>query len=210
MAGVTGTIVALAGCSTLDGLEGEEVDESDGPLPEGEQAGEDSEVGGGSPREEVDTYLTENNARGWNGEITDRTGQSTTTVAVGAGPEGLVFDPPAFHIDTGTTVIWEWTGEGGGHNVVSSENSDITSIGEEEIIEQGGATVEDTLEDEGVALYHCEPHREQGMIGAIIVGTIEPDNGGATGNETEDGQTGENQTEDGQAGENQTENGQTY
>jgi len=206
MTGVAGTVVALAGCSTLDGLEGGEVDESDGPLPEGEQAGTDSEVGGGSPREEVDTYLTENDAREWDGEIVDRTGQRSATVAVGAGEEGLAFAPQAFHIDTGTTVIWEWTGEGGGHNVVSSENSDITSIGEEERLEQAGATVEDTFEDEGVALYHCEPHREQGMVGAIIVGTIEPDNGGATGNETEDGQT----TEDGEAGENQTGDGQPY
>lgn len=209
MAGVTGAVVALAGCSRFDGLEGEEVDESDGPQPEGEQAGTDSIVGGGIPREEVHTYLSENDARGWDGEIVDRRGQSTVTVAVGAGAEGLAFDPPALHIDTGTTVIWEWTGEGGGHNVVTSENSDITAIGEEDIIQQGGATVEDILEDEGVVLYHCEPHREQGMIGAIIVGTIEPEESETVGNETEDGQTGENRTEDSPTTENQTEDGQT-
>jgi halocyanin-like protein len=208
MVGATGAVVALAGCG---GAEDDGDGESGDTLSEDqEESGEiESEVGGGMPREEVDTYLTQNDARGYEGEIVDRTGQSSATITVGTGDDGLAFDPPAVHIDTGTTVIWEWTGEGGGHNIVSSENSDITSIGEEDIIEQGGATVEDIFEDEGVALYHCEPHREQGMVGAIIVGTIEPGNDGATGNETEDGQGGENQTDDGQTTENQTEDSQT-
>ena len=39
----------------------------------------------------------------------DYTGQESVTVAVGAGENGVLFDPPAILVDPGTTVTWEWT-----------------------------------------------------------------------------------------------------
>jgi len=52
----------------------------------------------------------------------DYTGQDEVTVAVGA-VDGLKFGPAAILIDPGTTVVWEWTGEGGAHNVVADDET---------------------------------------------------------------------------------------
>ncbi|TVT94158.1 plastocyanin/azurin family copper-binding protein, partial [Haloferax volcanii] len=57
---------------------------------------------------------------GIDGGYEDLRGQSEVTIEVGAEGNGgaLAFSPAGVWIDTGTTVTWEWTGEGGGHNVV--------------------------------------------------------------------------------------------
>jgi len=52
----------------------------------------------------------------------DRTDESTVTVAVGA-DDGFAFEPAAICVTTGTTVVWEWTGEGGRHNVVERDGA---------------------------------------------------------------------------------------
>ncbi|WP_459862429.1 plastocyanin/azurin family copper-binding protein, partial [Haloplanus litoreus] len=54
-------------------------------------------------------------------EVADATGQDEVTITVGAQGNGgaFAFGPPAVQIDPGTTVVWEWNGEGGQHNVVA-------------------------------------------------------------------------------------------
>ncbi|VTT86069.1 Halocyanin [Halorubrum sp. DM2] len=114
----------------------------------------------------------------------DLRGQSEVTVSVGAGENGLLFDPPAILVDPGTTVIWEWTGQGGGHNVV--EENDVFSSGEP--VPDEGTTFEYTFEDAGegdVFRYACSPHQAVGMKGAVAVGAVDDDliggNGGGSG-----------------------------
>jgi halocyanin-like protein len=100
----------------------------------------------------------------------DYRGQTEVTVTVGAGENGLLFDPPAILVDPGTTVTWEWSGEGGTHNVVA-ENEAYES----ELVGEEGHTFEHTFETEDVFRYFCEPHRAVGMKGAVAVGDIDDD-----------------------------------
>lgn len=113
-------------------------------------------------------------------ETEDLTGEDEVTVDVGAGDDGYQFDPPAIRIDQDATVVWEWTGEGGGHNVVhvpedeeELEIEDATGadepVFESEITDEEGFTFEHQFEDTGTYLYVCEPHRQQGMKGAVVV-----------------------------------------
>ena len=102
----------------------------------------------------------------------DRRGQSEVTVEVGAEGNGgyFAFSPAAIRVDPGTTVIWEWTGEGAGHNVVSEEGTDYSY--ESDLISEAGSTFEHTFEREGISKYYCLPHRAQGMKGAVVVGDV--------------------------------------
>lgn len=93
----------------------------------------------------------------------DRTDQETVTVAVGAN-SGLDFAPPAVRITPGTTVVWEWTGQGGQHNVVEE-----TGVFESDYHLEEGATFEYTFEEAGIYRYYCTPHRGSGMLGAVDV-----------------------------------------
>lgn len=112
----------------------------------------------------------------------DLRGEEEVTVAVGAGDEGLAYDPAAIWIDPGTTVVFEWTGEGGGHNVALEEGSD--EFGFDDIIADPGVHYEYTAseeaaeENDGIILYNCAPHEGQGMKGGIAIGddvpTIDP------------------------------------
>lgn len=101
----------------------------------------------------------------------DRTGEETVEVIVGSGDNGVLFDPPAIQVDPGTTVVWEWTGEGGSHNV-------ITEAGEaeldSELVDDAGHSYdfEFTADHEGVTTYKCEPHVTVGMKGAVAVGDV--------------------------------------
>ncbi|MUW14433.1 halocyanin domain-containing protein, partial [Halorubrum sp. CBA1125] len=88
--------------------------------------------------------------------------------AVGAGDVGFAFDPAAIRVDAGTTVVWEWTGEGGAHNVVSAEGSNSQFDSGQQVEEQGH-TFEQTFDSAGIELYYCTPHRANGMLGAIEV-----------------------------------------
>lgn len=113
------------------------------------------------------------------GSYTDARGQDEVTIEVGAG-DGLAFDPTKVWVDPGTTVIWEWTGNGGKHNVDSVEGpaefqSDITS-------EEGHTfSVDLTEENTGVIHYQCQPHAKVGMHAGIAVGDDVPtvETGGA-------------------------------
>jgi serine/threonine-protein kinase len=146
---------ALAGCSGNGGGNGNG------------NGGNGNGNGGSSPQERADSFLTEGEANLYEGEFTDQTGSSEITISVGAGDRGFSFDPPAVRVDTGTTVVWEWTGQGGGHNVSSREASDFEF--ESEIVDEEGHTFEQTFDEAGVAAYVCVPHQTQGMYGAVIV-----------------------------------------
>jgi len=150
--GVTAMAGALAGCSTET--------QNDG----GDGGGDGGDGGGGEVPSEVDDYLSDANL--YDGSIADMTGESNPTVMVGAGDQGYAFDPPAIRVSTGTTVTWEWTGSGGGHNVV--HDGDEFSSGDE-YISEAGHTYEYTFEETDNYLYYCVPHESLGMLGAVVV-----------------------------------------
>lgn len=93
----------------------------------------------------------------------DRTGQEEVAVAVGAG-NGFAFNPAPVRIDAGTTVVWEWTGRGGGHNVVAVDESFESALTAE-----AGHTFTHTFSESGTVEYVCTPHQTQGMRGVIVV-----------------------------------------
>jgi halocyanin-like protein len=192
-----GTVsVALAGCAgdsdeTNSQNQTNGADDEGGAMEDDEAAGDDTagngedgaggNGGAGEVPDEVDSYLSE--ADQYDGSLEDMTGEDEVTVDVGAGSDGLAFDPAAIQVDSGTTVTWEWTGEGGAHNVVDEEGEFESELQEEE-----GATFEHTFEEEGNYLYYCNPHRTQGMLGAVVVGGG-GGNGGAGENGGDDGGT---------------------
>ncbi|PSQ37147.1 halocyanin domain-containing protein [Halobacteriales archaeon SW_10_66_29] len=101
---------------------------------------------------------------GFEGGAAPRRGQEEVGVDVGAGDDGFLFDPVAIHVDAGTTVVWEWTGNGA-HNVVSEADEF-----ESELTGEEGFTFEYTFEEAGIHRYYCNPHKGQGMKGAVVVG----------------------------------------
>jgi halocyanin-like protein len=106
----------------------------------------------------------------YDGTVADRTGQDTVTVQVGTQANGgaFGFGPPAVQVDPGTTVVWEWTGEGSVHNINAMEGADFTS----ETTDEAGFTFEHTFESEGVVKYQCDPHASLGMKGVVVAGAL--------------------------------------
>ena len=115
--------------------------------------------GGGGSDEYGDWF---SNVDNYDGEV-DRTGESRVAVAVGA-DDGFAFEPAAIRVDAGTTVVWEWTGEGGRHNVVERGGAFESAYHED-----AGATFDHSFDDPGLFPYYCEPHREMGMKGGVRV-----------------------------------------
>jgi halocyanin-like protein len=113
----------------------------------------------------VDEYLSD--VGNYDGTVADTTGQDEAAVDVGAEGNGggFAFGPPAVRVDTGTTVVWSWTGEGGLHNVLAED--DTFDSGEP--VSGSDATFEYTFSEAGTYLYFCEPHKSLGMKGAIVV-----------------------------------------
>ena len=168
-AGLTGAAAALAGCGGIladgRGVPGK----SDRIEDDGDGNGN-----GGAPSgvpAEVHQYLTDNEANGYEDELVDMTGQDSITIEVGAGGQGFSFAPAAVNIDPGTEVVWEWTGNGGSHNVVAREQSPV-SFSSGDAVAEAGTTFTHTFEQEGNHFYHCEPHTGIGMHGAVVVGEV--------------------------------------
>jgi halocyanin-like protein len=121
---------------------------------------------------------------GVDGGYQDMRGSSEVTVEVGADGNGgaLAFAPAGIWVDPGTTVVWEWTGEGGGHNVVAEEGPAALDSGA--AVAEAGTTYEHTFSEEetGITKYYCSPHQALGMLGAVAVGsdipTVEVGGGG--------------------------------
>jgi len=100
----------------------------------------------------------------------DYSGEDEVEVQVGTGDTGVEFEPPAIQVDPETTVVWEWTGEGGSHNVVEEDE-----VFESELADEAGHTFEHTFEadDDGeVFRYVCTPHEANNMFGAVAVGDV--------------------------------------
>ena len=97
----------------------------------------------------------------------DRRGLATVTVGVGTpGNMGAFgFGPAAVAVSPGATVVWEWTGRGGGHNVVAEDGS-FTSGG---LVDAAGHTFAHRFDRPGPHRYVCEPHRAMGMRAAVLV-----------------------------------------
>ncbi len=109
----------------------------------------------------------------FDGTVVDATGQDTATVQVGTQANGgaFGFGPPAIHVDNGATVQFEWTGEGGGHNVVSKPDGPLDSGS---AVSNAGVNYEHTFEEDGIYTYVCVPHESLGMKGAVVVGSDYP------------------------------------
>jgi halocyanin-like protein len=108
-------------------------------------------------------------------------GGSTKTVEVGAG-SGTSFAPEEVTIAPGDTVVWEWTGEGGAHNVVAEDGAFDSGSTEE----GSGITFEHTFQETGEFPYYCEPHEAVGMVGTVVVQEGGASSGGGGGEEQVD------------------------
>jgi len=164
--GVAAATGVLAGCSTEtrgDGGDGGAATDAD-TATNAATATSGGGGGSGSVPSEVSEYLSDTS--NFDGSAEDHTGESEVTVMVGAeGNNGnYAFAPAAIRVDTGTTVVWEWTGQGQVHNVVH-EDGDFES----EQVSEEGHTFEYTFEESGNYLYQCTPHQALGMLGAVIV-----------------------------------------
>ena len=119
------------------------------------------------------------------GSYTDARGQDSVTISVGAGDQGLAFDPTLVWVDEGTTITWEWTGAGGDHNVQTVEDGGPASLDSGSPVGEEGATYEyeTSSEDAGITHYHCVPHTAVGMHAGLAVGgdiaTVEVGGGGS-------------------------------
>jgi halocyanin-like protein len=96
----------------------------------------------------------------------DRTGRDEVRIAVGtAGNDGnFAYDPAAVEVSTGTTVLCEWTGEGGQHNVLERDGEFESAL-----VAEAGHTFQHEFRQPGTFLYLCVPHKSIGMHGAVRV-----------------------------------------
>ena len=119
------------------------------------------------------------------GSYQDARGQDSVTVSVGAGENGLAFDPTQLWVDPGTTITFEWTGNGGAHNVQTVEGGGPASLDSGDPVGEEGYTYEYevTEDDAGITHYHCVPHTAVGMHAGLAVGgdvaTVEAGGGAA-------------------------------
>ncbi|EMA46078.1 halocyanin domain-containing protein [Halococcus saccharolyticus] len=135
-------------------------------------AGADSD-GGGANASATGASDTPRSFDGWlsntgNYEgVVDRTGNDVVSVKVGVEGNGgpYAFDPPAIHVDPGTTVIWEWVTDTGPHDVVDTngqyQSEKVATAGHQFAMKFGG---------DGLSKYECVSHSDRGMRGAVIVG----------------------------------------
>lgn len=93
-------------------------------------------------------------------DLTDR-----DSITIGVGTEGgFAYTPAAVLVDAGTEVVWEWTGEGGFHDV-AEESGAFNS----EETDEAGFEFTQQLDESGQYLYVCTPHEAMGMKGAVVV-----------------------------------------
>ncbi|RLM84059.1 halocyanin domain-containing protein [Halobellus sp. Atlit-38R] len=124
---------------------------------------DDADADGSGSAPAFEGYLS--NASNYDG-IVDETGNSEVAIAVGAEANGgnWGYGPAAVRVSTGTTVVWEWSGRGGPHDVVAEDGSFSS-----EQMNGSGHTYTQTFEESGVVKYYCTPHRTLGMKGVVVV-----------------------------------------
>jgi halocyanin-like protein len=133
----------------------------------------------GSDYPAVDEWMTETEVGDaddtYDGTILNLRDENDVSIDVGSSGngDGYAYGPSAVAVSAGTEVLWEWTGEGGAHNV-EAEPED--QIGESDYEFSSGEAVQGddieythTFDESGLALYHCEPHLSIGMKGSIVV-----------------------------------------
>jgi halocyanin-like protein len=129
-----------------------------------------------TPPSDLDGWLAD--ANGYGGEPRRFGPGARPTIAVGhPTDDGLAFDPPVIEVPPMTDVRWDWAGHGGQHNVVALDgtfDSGRTNA-------QPGTGYHYIFEETGEYPFVSEPHRDEGMRGAILV--REPP---STGNEAVD------------------------
>lgn len=173
-------ISMVAGCTSTtsssedDNTDGSNEEWENNSSSEGEDANSSERIE--SPTE-VDEYLS--NANLYDGSLIDMATEDTIRVSVGAGENGLAFDPPAVCVSPDTKITWAWTGGGGAYNVVSEsgggehdhdedEPSSEDEPGGQETLNSGDAEAgpdirySETPSEADTILYHCHPHKEVG------------------------------------------------
>jgi len=169
-------IVAIAGCSTTNRTANTPSTASPTSTNIPEKTATTATEAPLTPPESTDDWLT--NANGYR-EETPRYGPGEQpTIDVGHPVEdGLSFDPPVIEVAPMTNVTWDWTGHGGLHNVVALDRTFDSGRPNA----QPGTAYHYIFEEPGTYPFVSEPHREEGMRGAVIV--REPP---STGNQTVD------------------------
>jgi len=139
--------------------------------------------GGGAPAGPPDFGGFLDAVGNFSGSVVDATGQDTATVEVGVEANGGAygFGPAAIHVDNGATVQFEWTGNGGGHNVVSNGEGPLDSGS---AVSSSGVNYEHTFEEDGIYNYVCAPHQSLGMKGSVVVGSDYPTKSTGGGSES--------------------------
>jgi len=171
-----GGIAALgvvAGCSTdtaSDTPTADSGDEDGGSTPTAAPTATPAGTPAGGAEFDFGGWLSDTS--NYDGTTADMRGNGSVTIDVGAAANSGAFGfaPPAVRVDPGTAVTWEWTGDGGSHNVVAQSGAEFRSG---DPTGEAGTTFSQTFDDAGVVTYYCDPHRGMGMKGAIVVG--EPD-----------------------------------
>lgn len=133
----------------------------------------------GGDGEDLPVLDPEPNYRGWFDDVSNYEGtldyRDESEVSVAVGVEGglgyFKFGPPAIAVSPGTDVAWEWTGRGGAHNVVAEQGRFDSG----DAVDSGDETFTYTFEQPAVYRYLCEPHRTQGMRGAVFVALDQPE-----------------------------------
>ncbi|MFD1589353.1 halocyanin domain-containing protein [Halorientalis brevis] len=129
-----------------------------------------------TPPDDLDEWLAD--ANGYTGRPARFGAGDRPTIRVGEPvDDALAFAPAVIEVPPMTKVRWDWTGHGGQQNVVALDgtfDSGRTNA-------QAGTEYHYVFEDTGEYPFVSEPHRDEGMKGAVIV--REPP---STGNETVD------------------------
>ncbi len=162
MTGAAGAALLLAGCADDDGDGGDGEGGAGGGSDANDGDADAGESDGGFLEEEPDYGDHFDGVDNYEGTI-DATGSDRVDVAVGS-EDGLAYTPAAVAVSSGTTVVWEWTGDGGAHDVAAEDGSF-----QSENVDDEGFTFEHTFEEEGVFPYVCTPHEAVGMKGAVVV-----------------------------------------
>ncbi|WP_276255344.1 halocyanin domain-containing protein [Halomontanus rarus] len=160
LAAASGISVLLAGCLGGGGYD-EEVYEDETLV--------DDEPEYGGFLADVDypgtvDWTSEGGEGGESDSTGDDGGARTVTVLVGTGSNAMRFGPAAIRLDRGTTVRWEWTGNGGPHDVVDTDGAFESGQTHRE-----GHTFEHAFDETGTYTYICRPHETQGMKGVVDV-----------------------------------------
>jgi halocyanin-like protein len=180
--GGVATVAAIAGCtgdSNGDGGSDDDGGSNDDGGSDGTSA-DGSGTGGDGAEIDFGGWLVD--ADNYDGTTIDERGADSVTIEVGASANGGAFGfaPPAVWVDPGTEVVWEWTGDGGEHNVVAESGADFRSG---DPTSDAGTTFSQTVEDAGIVAYYCNPHRGMGMKGAVAVGDVDGGMGGGEASE---------------------------